>query len=1202
MDFPGCYVYGGRKRKHNQGIDLRSALDAHIRDHLNMTALRTQDKSLMAWTLGDLAFFCYASAVEAQDSRGVPAMQAVHHMNFFEAAQFIASERGILGQTSDDVLKRVSVSMAARFVKSRLPEALESFIAEHGPAPCKLSARSFQAENARSQLATPVAVRQDIASAAAASHGTGSRPSHINPASGSARTSAGPMEPQPVRCGRHATDRVPHGGCQPLFRNYGTQTWDSLLTPSWRLPQEPQMEAEEQGVGAPSPSRSDELQAGAFRRSCGTQTWAYLAAHVARPSPLQEPKPGIQAEEPQEIAPQAATNPMALPATPSQASPAHQAPDPSTQQPTAAADTARVGDNDSGIRDTGIKNTCVNNAGASNADTGRARDWEDACRMRRVPNMTYESTNFDTDTVPNEGEVVINFTASVKCDQQAALQQSLCLPKQTGLRRSPLQQRQGSLPPPLASPRVPSSQQHTQHPPVILCQRPQQWQRQQEQWQHQPLTSHRRHWQQQSSRNRAPKYLPSGPSSGEPRCLGPPMVADKLLPQPNVGGQESNSNTPVAAVEEAAARPAANHEHHLGESEQHWQRQQQQDQGQDHYQEQGQEHHQHRQGYHPWLGQQQSHLQPPQEQQAKQCEAAGIRAQEAQQQQQMQTLSPQRQACGRPDVLDQLRLAGQCEEERVASAAAAAAAALVAGSARSSAGEHRVVQTSFAGAGIAGGAAAAPAAVAATGGLTMAAAAATGHQCMHAAVSGAAATATAADTLREPLLSRLRREYHKRLANAALGNRLRKHLCKKGNSTIRQYCIKEGMPWTLLEVACYGVALQKLVSQPLGVESAIEFLARVKGWRPANDGMDIATIEAAEPRRSYELPSSLVQKVATVMTGAISKYSLMDFIERQHRNKPPPRPPPSQQQQEPRAAAQPTVEACRLEPAAPGDAIPVVDAPLANAAVLPARAVQVAPAAGAWLNVPQLNALLSHANQSPCKTVGTGAVMAAASTTAAPSSYLQQHSRSGGSGSSGAGSPENYATAVPDAVITSGAAAAASLLQEQSGSGVVRRANGKRSPLTPRQRSGARGSGARSRGLEVRLRVHLRKLKIKSLRRCNLSEGVGWTLLDLAEKDRDVRLQMGCEDFHDAEVVRRLLDAKVGPGSQLSQAAIHTVSEGVRRAHRKYQIGDFVTAEIRKHFQRRRKSSTGDAAEVAPAAVPIGAGGGSSAGANSAGS
>lgn len=46
-----------------------------------------------------------------------------------------------------------------------------------------------------------------------------------------------------------------------------------------------------------------------------------------------------------------------------------------------------------------------------------------------------------------------------------------------------------------------------------------------------------------------------------------------------------------------------------------------------------------------------------------------------------------------------------------------------------------------------------------------------------------------------------------------------------------------------------------------------------------------------------------------------------------------------------------------------------------------------------------------------------------------------------------------------------------------------------------------------SHGLELRLRAHLSHLGCKKLRRRNVSEGVGWTLLDLVAKDWELRLQ-----------------------------------------------------------------------------------------------
>ncbi|GLC49728.1 hypothetical protein PLESTB_000280300 [Pleodorina starrii] len=133
----------------------------------------------------------------------------------------------------------------------------------------------------------------------------------------------------------------------------------------------------------------------------------------------------------------------------------------------------------------------------------------------------------------------------------------------------------------------------------------------------------------------------------------------------------------------------------------------------------------------------------------------------------------------------------------------------------------------------------------------------------------------------DPLLSQLHLEYEKLLENKAFEKRLRAYLCKKDISKIMPYCTNEGLPWTLREVACYGVALQKLrghgaaapaqASTPFDVESAVRFLDHVKTGGAAGK----------LPHGAYEPPS----KVAAVMRKAVAKYDILAFIEGQDRNK-----------------------------------------------------------------------------------------------------------------------------------------------------------------------------------------------------------------------------------------------------------------------------------------------------------------------------
>ncbi|GLI69893.1 hypothetical protein VaNZ11_014546 [Volvox africanus] len=1002
MESPPCHFYGGTKKKRNQDDCLRSNLDAHIREHLNLKSLRTQDRKWMAWTLGDLAYFCYKSVVAEQYDGGVPAVEALHHIHFSEAARHIASERGVLERTSDDVLERVSLSMAKRFAKSHLPEALESFIAKHSPAPCKTSARALQEMNARSQRSIPLAAQQGNASAAAAVSDTGSHPSSATSTSENAGAASGPSQIQSVQFEQCAGQSASHdGGRLVSFRMH-----DAPSAVTEGLPTKLKVEDEEQETGPVIPNQPDGWRS--TRRCHDTQTWGSFAASAMRPCLGQDPTIAARAEKPREAAPQGPTNLTTLSAAPFQDPAVDQAPGLSTLKHTVAADTARAGNKDSGAKTCGIPLTSC----------GGAKRPAAACGMTQSPNFQCEGTNGDRDMGPQQGELNMHWSEIVKYDRQAVLR--LLTRGNPTWPSAELRQRQ-----PL--PAQPSQQQH---------------------WQHPQQTSHQCHWHAASLHNHIPDHSrPPGPSSGGPHCPDPPHGADRLPMQPHAGSQESGGKgTYTAAAVDIAARSATNREHEQNEFQQqhlHVQGQQQHSQGQ----QQGQ-------GQHQVPGQQQEQgqgaLQPPQRQQACPRGAEEVKQQQSQQQQ-APTPSLKKQSSGRLNLLSQLRLARKSVDGRMASASTTTRAVWgsVSDPARPSTCDQPVVHVQS------------PAAVA--GGASGAAAAAAGHLTKSTGPSGAAET-TAGGTLPQSLFSLLRRDYDKRLAKGALEMRLRKHLRKNGNTTIRQYCIKEGMPWTLLEVACYGVALQQLASQPFGVDSAIHFLARVKGWRPASNGVSTTAAGADEARGLEELPRSLVHKVAAVMEGAISKYNLLGFIECQHRNKPRPRPRQQQQQQQqhdgPPAVAEEPGNPERLDPTGAADvsanATAHANAHSANAVAVPGGAATMTAepvaSAGFQPEVTQQNTLPSYENVSYPESIGVSAAAAAGHLTKS-------------TGPSGA------------AETTAGGTLPQSLFS------LLRRDYDKRL---------AKGA------LEMRLRKHLCKNGNTTIRQYCIKEGMPWTLLEVA--------------------------------------------------------------------------------------------------------
>ncbi|KAG2489167.1 hypothetical protein HYH03_012393 [Edaphochlamys debaryana] len=335
-----------------------------------------------------------------------------------------------------------------------------------------------------------------------------------------------------------------------------------------------------------------------------------------------------------------------------------------------------------------------------------------------------------------------------------------------------------------------------------------------------------------------------------------------------------------------------------------------------------------------------------------------------------------------------------------------------------------------------------------------------------------------------PPTPRLLVEFRRRRSHGALEDKLRKHLAKLGNSKLKAYCRSEGVPWTLLDVAAYGVALRKLAPHcPLDWAEAVRFIATANAAPPGSP-------PAAPP----PLAPALLERVASSMRAAAGKYDLPRFVEKQ----------------------------TRLPGAAGAGAPPLPVGPAATSAGA-AAAPAPAPAAAAL------------ALRAPASSAG------------------------GGGGAAGApGSPGGLSALQAAAGRIRGAA----VITKRGGGGGGGGA------------AAGGGPGAGLAGLEQRLRTHLKRLgkPVTTLRRRNLREGLGWSLLDLVVLDRDCRLQRSCSDLDEGEAVRRLAAQR---GQALTPELMAAVSAGMREAHAKFRLGAFVEGELAKRAKRRQRAGAG---------------------------
>eukprot|EP00198_Chlamydomonas_reinhardtii_P004956 XP_001694292.1 predicted protein [Chlamydomonas reinhardtii] len=336
------------------------------------------------------------------------------------------------------------------------------------------------------------------------------------------------------------------------------------------------------------------------------------------------------------------------------------------------------------------------------------------------------------------------------------------------------------------------------------------------------------------------------------------------------------------------------------------------------------------------------------------------------------------------------------------------------------------------------GAAAAAAAVPAASG-------AAGHQ----AAAGAQVRSTAAG------VAALRREFERRRSSAALEGKLRKHQQKMGNSMLKSHCRKEGLAWTLRDVAAYGLALGKMApGAPLDWTAAVRFLAQLQPEGGGGGG------GAPSP--------ALVERVSGLMRGAAAKYDMEAFIARQQtRSKP---------RQQPAHGG-------GNEGGAGGAPAAVAGAAVAGAAVAGAPASPRPHGRNQVLAGP------------------AAAATAAATAAAAPSPAAGGTPRRRGSGGVAPGAAASGRGNGPSAAVPVGLTSAAQSAPAPAPSAP---------PAVPQ---GPLRVGA---GLEARLRAHLARQGLTQLRLRNAREGLAWSLLELVAADRDVRLSqpVGVREAH----------------------------------------------------------------------------------------
>ncbi|PNW80298.1 hypothetical protein CHLRE_08g385950v5 [Chlamydomonas reinhardtii] len=302
-----------------------------------------------------------------------------------------------------------------------------------------------------------------------------------------------------------------------------------------------------------------------------------------------------------------------------------------------------------------------------------------------------------------------------------------------------------------------------------------------------------------------------------------------------------------------------------------------------------------------------------------------------------------------------------------------------------------------------------------------------------------------------------------------------------GNSMLKSHCRKEGLAWTLRDVAAYGLALGKMApGAPLDWTAAVRFLAQLQPEGGGGGG------GAPSP--------ALVERVSGLMRGAAAKYDMEAFIARQQtRSKP---------RQQPAHGG-------GNEGGAGGAPAAVAGAAVAGAAVAGAPASPRPHGRNQVLAGP------------------AAAATAAATAAAAPSPAAGGTPRRRGSGGVAPGAAASGRGNGPSAAVPVGLTSAAQSAPAPAPSAP---------PAVPQ---GPLRVGA---GLEARLRAHLARQGLTQLRLRNAREGLAWSLLELVAADRDVRLsQPHLHCLREGQVAARLAAAKLPPGQQLPPAALAAV-------------------------------------------------------------
>lgn len=363
----------------------------------------------------------------------------------------------------------------------------------------------------------------------------------------------------------------------------------------------------------------------------------------------------------------------------------------------------------------------------------------------------------------------------------------------------------------------------------------------------------------------------------------------------------------------------------------------------------------------------------------------------------------------------------------------------------------------------------------------------------------------------------------------ALEQDLRQHLLKYNNSKLKRYNLSEGLGWTLLDLTCWAMALRHQ-GLPVDFFSGSECLATYLGKR--------------------QVASAALAKAANVMQDANQKYHIQEFVNKRYG---------AYLAAQKKSAA--ILEASRLPPPRHASPPPTYEPrPQMHPPIKPQSALGPTKGDPYTPPPPHRRAVLSDPAPRPSVSPSPDN----------PFKFVQ--------GPAG-GSEHPPPRPIPLAIPIVGPSIPEHPQEEDS---MNRDVEDDEPPVvsTTGRRVGIREPAGKvvpeklKRALEPRLREHLLNHGNSKLKSYNASDGVGWTLLDLAcaammQRRTEAKCNIRFKEIARLVAVSKYKDDQVEPW------VIEKVARTMAEAYQKYQIDQFVDQRLKRHMALKAKEGRG---------------------------